>query len=122
MQPTVTGRTTSRAVIALLAALFLGGCASAGGGPEPPYATVVVENDNIATVNIYAVRNGSRFRLGTVTGLATQEFELRRHMLGSAGDLRLVIDPIGSQRNYLTQSSIVNEGDVIELRVSSFLR
>lgn len=121
MQPIVTGRTTSRAVIALLAALFLGGCASAGGA-EPPYATVVVENDNTATVNIYAVRNGSRFRLGTVTGLATQEFQLRRHMLGSAGDLRLVIDPIGSQRNYPTQSIIVDEGDVIELRVSSFLR
>lgn len=122
MQPIVTGRTTSRAVIALLAALSLGGCASAGGGPESPYAIVVVENDNTATVNIYAIRNGSRFRLGTVAGLATQEFELRRHMMGSAGDLQLLIDPIGSPRNYPTQSIIVDEGDVIELRVSSFLR
>ena len=122
MRTPVLERRTRTTLLALVAALLLGGCASIAGEPEPAYATLVVENDNTSTVNVYALRSGSRFRLGTVTGLGTEEFPLRRHMLGTAGDLQLLIDPIGSRRNYPSQRIVVSEGDVIELRVSSFLR
>lgn len=106
----------------LAAALTVGGCAAMQGDPEPTYATLVVENDSPMTVNVYSLRTGQRLRIGQVFGLRTGEFSLRRSELGAGGDLQLLIDPIGSNRNYPSQSIIVYEGDIIELQVSNFIR
>lgn len=107
----------------LLALLAVSGCAAMGqGGREPAYATLLVNNDSPMTVNVYTLRSGQRMRLGQVSGLRRQEFDLRRSMLGAGGDLRLLIDPIGSSVNYPSQSITVFEGDIIELRVSNFIR
>lgn len=103
-------------------------CASGGAeedgqaGPVSDYATLVVENDNTSTVTIYAIRSGTRQRIGTVTGLRTERFEIRRSMLTGGGELNVAIDPLGSNRIYTAQPIFVNEGDVIEVTVSSFLR
>lgn len=110
------------AVMGLLALLSaVAGCASTDSGGAP-YATVVVINDATATVNVYALRQGSRMRLGTVTSLGRAEFALRRTMLDGLNELQLLIDPIGSRRAYPAHSITVEEGDVIELRVSAFIR
>lgn len=116
--------------ILVIAAGVLGGCASAGGedgerdpSDDQPYATVVVENDGTSTVTIHALRSGgTRMRLGQVTGLSRAEFPLRRHMLRGGGQLQMEIDPVGSARSYPTHPLSINEGDVIRLVVSSFIR
>ena len=100
----------------------LGGCAAMGTVSGEPYATIIVENDATMTVNIYALRQGTRLRLGQITGLKQREFPLRRSMVGGGGQLQLLIDPVGSPQNYPSQSILINEGDVIELQVSSFIR
>lgn len=118
-------RGTRIAVLAGLLALATAtsACALLRSTPaEAALATLVIENDASLTVTAYAVRQGTRFRLGTVPGLTTREFEVRRHMLESAGLLRVMVDPIGSTRRYVSQSIMVNEGDVIELQVSGMIR
>lgn len=116
--------------ILVIGAGALAGCASTGGADGErdgaagqPYATVVVENDGTSTVTIYALRSGgTRMRLGQVTGLGQGEFPLRRHMLRAGSQLQLEIDPVGSSRSYPTHTISVNEGDVLRLVVSSFIR
>lgn len=115
--------------ILIVAASALAGCASGGeagerdGADSQRYATVVVENDGTATVTIHALRSGgTRMRLGQVTALSRGEFRVRRHMLSSGSQLQLEIDPVGSPQRFPTNSITVNEGDVIRLVVSSFIR
>jgi hypothetical protein len=91
-------------------------------GAAEPLATLVVDNDNPMQVNIFAMRNGTRIRVGTVPGITTREFDLRHDMVGPAGQLRLVIDPVGSPRTYPADPIVVREGDVIELRVGAVIR
>ncbi len=116
------------AAFAALALLPLGvACASGGedgydAGPRAHYATLIVENDNTSNVTVYALRSGTRQRMGTVTGLSTERFEIRRTMLSGGGELNVGIDPLGSNRMYTAYPIYVSEGDVIEVTVSSFLR
>lgn len=113
---------------ALVLVLVVGACATTGSHLDGDietrsgFATLVIENDNPSTVTVYALRNGSRQRIGTVTGLSSQQFTIRRNMLGTDGELRVGVDPVGSSRLYTAQPILVTEGDTIELTVSSFLR
>jgi hypothetical protein len=109
------------ALVTLLILILAPGCATLG-DPPGPVGTLVVENDNPMQVNIFAARNGMRIRVGTVTGVSTQEFDLRQDMLTGAGELRLLIEPVGSTRTYPATPITVRQGDVIELRVSSVIR
>lgn len=107
----------------LLTILAVGGCASTGGGETESFATVVIHNDATTTVTIYALRHGgARIRLGQINGLSRAEFPLRRHMLSGGGRLQLLIDPLGSRQSYPSNEIAVNQGDVIQLTVSSFIR
>lgn len=112
----------ARFLAVILATAALAGCASTGAADREPYATLIVENDNTMAVNVFALRGATRTRLGTVTGLGQEEFSLRIGMLSGGNQLRLLIAPIGSPIDYPSQSIMVYEGDVLELRVSSFLR
>jgi hypothetical protein len=117
----LAGRRSAALLVLALAAVA--GCAGVSPGPrEPAYATLVVNNDSPMTVNIYTLRSGQRLRLGQVSGLRSVEFGLRRSLLGAGGDLQVLIDPVGSSMNYPSQAITVFEGDIIELRVSSFIR
>lgn len=92
-------------------------------GPErTDYAALVVENDNTSTVTVYAVRSGTRQRIGTLPGLRTERFEIRRSMLSGGGELRIAVSLLGSTRVYTGQPIYINEGDVLEVTISSFLR
>lgn len=123
--PTLTRRLAAFAALLLLP--LTAACASGGedgydAGPLGHYATLIVENDNTSNVTVYALRSGTRQRMGTVTGLSTERLEIRRTMLSGAGELNVGIDPLGSNRMYTAYPIYVSEGDVIEVTVSSFLR
>jgi hypothetical protein len=113
-------RHAARPLGVLLIAL-LSACAPLEQGAEP-FATLVIENDSAMHVNIHAVRHGSRLRIGMVPGVSTRDFPIRNDMLGPAGELNLVIDPIGSTRTYPAMPIHVNRGDTIELRVGAVIR
>ena len=101
----------------------LGGCASTGRGPASgPFAELVIQNDNSRIVTVYAVRSGTRMRLGTVSGVSTVTFDLRRDMLESDGRLRVLVEPLGSTSRYFSDPIFVAEGEIVELVVSSLVR
>ena len=119
-------RTLTPLVLSILLLVGIGGCASTGGGgadgADGAFATLVIENDNPRIVNVTALRGGTRYRLGTVSALSTQELEIDRHMIDSTGQLQLLIQPLGSGNVYRGQPILVSEGDVIELSVSTMIR
>src|SRR5947207_15301605 len=53
-----------------------------------------VVNDNYNDIDVYAVRNGERTRVGTVTGNSSQSFTLDRSLFPT-NDVTLVAVPIG---------------------------
>ena len=121
---TMTTRTRMlrAAGIAFVATVLATGCVTTGQSANPDFARVVIENDSPRTVVIYAIRQSSRFRVGRVAGLSREEFAIKRHMLYNATYLRLIIDPVGGQQTYATDNIVVEEGEVVSLRVSSFIR
>jgi hypothetical protein len=102
-----------------------GACATGGGSgryiaTRAEGATLEVHNDHLQDVNIYAVRAGTRFRLGTVLSNTTETFTVPPAML-MPGDFRLLADPIGSARTFLTDPLLVQPGQVIEFNVQNYL-
>jgi hypothetical protein len=113
-------RRGSSLAMAVALAAVTGACASvaenrAGNafvGDTP--STVVVSNDNWHDMRVYAVRNGSRVRLGTVTSMARETFKLPESLLGGAGELQLQADPIGASTGYRSPPLLVRSGQQVE--------
>lgn len=113
----------TRRLLILTATLVLAGCASSSQGERDRYATLVVENDSTLTVNIYSVRGGGRgVRLEQVAALRTIRIPVRRHMVSTSGQFQVLIDPVGSPRNYTSDIIVIDEGDEVRLRVSALIR
>ncbi|HEV2735691.1 MAG TPA: hypothetical protein VGV85_12675 [Longimicrobiaceae bacterium] len=119
--------------VAVLSVVVLGGaCAPAargGGSPAPemyPEAeappTVRVTNHNWSNMTVYAVRGGTRIRLGMVTSMATQVFRLPGAILNGAGGVRLLADPIGGTEQFLTPAVQVSRGDEVKLEIHNQLQ
>jgi hypothetical protein len=120
----------AKAGAALLAACVLcGGCAQKNTGPadvndvngSDGAPVLVVENNKWLDVNVYAVRNGTRHRLGTVTSLQTARFRLPSWVTTGASDMRLLIDPVGSEQVHLTEPILLTEGSRIVFKVADYL-
>jgi hypothetical protein len=108
-----------------LAALALGmACrgpaAPQAAAPSRQPAVVHVTNDNWMDVGIYAVRDGVRSYLGSVTTCDTASFRIPWAIIGP-GELQLQADPIGGLAVYTTDRIFVREGTHIELRVANVL-
>lgn len=79
---------------------------------------LTVQNDNWLDVVVYAVNGSTKFRLGSVTGISSGSFRLSAG-LSPTGSVRLLVDPIGASKGYLTDAITIAPGQRIELRVSS---
>lgn len=118
---------TSTLAAAAAAILTLGACASGGGNGAAPAdrsshmreATVVVQNQNWQDVVVYVVQSGHRMRLGMVTAMTTSKFRLPQRFLGSASDIRLLADPIGSTQGYQTEGLRVLAGQQVAFNVQN---
>ncbi|HEX7120502.1 MAG TPA: hypothetical protein VF212_17045 [Longimicrobiales bacterium] len=121
------GRRRRAARLAILGALVAAGACGGGrvdGGdgalPAPRGAiTVAAENNHWNDVTVYAVRDGTRFRLGTVTAMNRGSFTVPA-AAAAAGEVRLLLDPIGGSA-YLTEPVLVRPGQVIELSIENHL-
>lgn len=116
-------RTLSAAVAALAA---LGACAPSGqqpGQPVPAHtSTVRVTNQNWSDMTVYVVQNGSRVRLGMVTSMSTSTFRLPAAASRGVASVRIVADPIGSNRGFTSDALQVYPGQQVALMVQNSLQ
>ena len=112
---------TTAIVVILTATLACGGKRA----PEPSAveaegdALLTVRNDHWLDITIYAIRGGSRYRLGMVPGLKTETLHLKNSVLAGSGTLRFLLEPIGSTRTHLTESIPIGANASIELNIRS---
>ena len=77
---------------------------------------LVVTNANWADVTVYSARGATRSRIGFVTALSTRTLLIPRSAMPD-GTFRLLLDPVGSNKAYLTESIAVSRGQQVELTV-----
>ena len=97
-------------------------CATSGGSeeerPSSDGIAVQVRNDHQLDVVVYAVSGPQRFRLGTVTGHQEGVLQIPTGFASGVGStLRLLLDPVGSRDQHLTQSIPARRGDRIFLEI-----
>ncbi len=117
------------AILVMLAAMLSSGCAgrarqSQSGSqpaPEPP-VTIVMENRNWATVNVFAVRDGSWARLGLVPTNGRERAVLPRWAMSGTGFVQLKVEAVGSRETYLTDPIMITWGQQLVLYVQPAMR
>jgi hypothetical protein len=101
-----------------LSVLAACGGRSADVSPEPAGpAMLQVENQGFSDMVIYALNGAQRVRLGTATGHATRTFTIPRYLVGGAGPLRFLADPIGGNRTPVSEEMTVQPGDLVTLTI-----
>ncbi len=119
----------ARALAWMVTALAITACASTadsgleGAAPAAPYrsTTVRVQNNNWQDVNVYVLRSGSRFRLGTVPSVTERTFRLPSGLDTGGSDVELLADPIGSTRTHATGPILFSPGDQIVWKIENHL-
>ena len=110
----------ARRVVAGAAALgLIAACGSGRMARErvaPQWTYLIVTNTNWADVTIFSVRGMTRSRIGFISSLSTRTFLVPRSDMPD-GTVRLLLDPLGSDRAYLTESIAVGPGQHVELTV-----
>jgi hypothetical protein len=66
---------------------------------------------------VYAVNGGQRIRLGLVTGNSTQTLSIPRQLIGRAGTIQFLADPVGGNRSPVSEEMTVNPGDIVTLTI-----
>ena len=117
-----------------LAALALGGCASGKAASEPASGavdlnsgrrtqgdrtTVVVDNQNLNEMTIYAYQGTQRFRLGRAKSSGRTELRIPPSMISGVVQMRFFAQPVvtGGQRSYLSEMIHVQPGDQVDFLI-----
>jgi hypothetical protein len=110
---------------ALLGAPMAQGCRSSNtydaNNPQPDVVYLVVKNDNLLDMDVYALSSGLPTRIGTVTGLSTARFALQPTLYGTI-DFRIIATPIGGNGRASSGQLIVQPGQTIDFTIGSSLR
>ena len=86
----------------------------------PNAATFVdVDNQGFVDMNIYAISQGQRVRLGTAIGSKVTRFKLPAYLVTILTPLRFLADPIGGNRTPVSEEITVSPGDNIRLTIPS---
>jgi hypothetical protein len=134
----VLGSIDSRAIwgIALVGQAVVGGCArgqkqsapapaagtvdlNSSGGRTNDKTTVVVDNQNLNEMTIYAYQGTQRLRLGRVRGSATTELQIPTSIVSGLVQMRFYAEPMvtGGQRAYLSEMIPVQPGDQVDFLI-----
>jgi len=112
----MASRLTFTAVLVL--ASGCGGGADPDAAPDPrPAAVVRVTNQNWQDVDVFIVQSGIRQRLGMVAAMGTARYTVPRRFNAAANAIRLMVDPVGGTRGYLSQAVLVRPGQEVDLRI-----
>jgi len=122
--PTIRAGTALAALLFVAPACFWHRKAAREAALDVPEAEIAlrVTNHNFLDVTVYALHNGQRTRVGTVTGSSAQVFYLPARLLGLGREIQLLGDPIGSTDFALTETLIVQPGQYIEWTLETDLR
>jgi hypothetical protein len=112
-----------RNILIAATAAMLGACAPAAeqaelGSPERG-TTLIVQNNNWLDMVIYVVQGSQRARLGSVNSMTTSRFRITDSLAGGFGQLRLVADPIGSNRSFALPMINVVPGSEVQVRLEN---
>jgi hypothetical protein len=114
------------AFLAVAAATLLTACSSATyptreTARQSAGTQIQVSNHNWMDMTVYAIRNGSRIRIGNVTSGASARFSLPRGFDLSAGALRLEADPVGSSETFVSEPMAVEVGTVVNWTIENHI-
>jgi hypothetical protein len=85
---------------------------------EPvPKTYLKVENQAFLDMNVYVYRSSQRIRLGTVNGNSTMRMVIPANLLFGSTPLRFQADPIGGNRQSISQEISVSPGDEVVLTI-----
>lgn len=127
MKRVMNRRWLGRTLVIAGLGLGAGGCAADRVGAPMvetlSEAVVRVENRNWADVTVRVARAGgsSSQRLGTVTSMQTARLTIPQALLGGPGRVRLIADPIGGARPFVTEPISVRPGQTIEFTLEGRL-
>ncbi len=105
----------------LLSELDLVGAEIVTVGREWTTTTISVTNRNWQDVRIYLVRSRARYRLGTVTSMNAQVFEIPQNRLPTGAVIQVLAEVIGSSEHVATEEVRVQPGLVIEWVIGNVL-
>ena len=111
----------AKSLAAALAAVVAGSIAcggtrtNTGALPNTHDAFLVVTNDYLLDVNVYALRSGVRQRLGTVRGMKTDTLNVGQ--IAAGGQVRLLAEPVATNERHVSDAITVGPGDWIEFTV-----
>lgn len=120
----------TRPLTLALAALTLAGCAVIPGdrthaqraAPAPTADPILeVRNDHLLSIRVFTFWSGSRYFLGEVQPEQTASFRIPRELVG-AGQLQLLVDPIGSANEYTTDPIELGDRRLVRWHVRTYLR
>lgn len=107
--------------VVLALALVLAACGGRSPLDDPdPESPTILEVDNRASqdMTIYVIREGGqRQRLGTATSHSRTELRIPDRILFGVTSLRFQADPIGSNRNPVSESVTVVPGDTVVMEI-----
>jgi hypothetical protein len=113
-------RTRRGILMTAVACLALAGACARNNNPddaaEPiPPAKLRVENQAFLDHNIYVYRSSQRIRLGTANGNSTTLMTIPPNLIFGATPLRFEANPIGGNRQSVSQEITVSPGDEVTL-------
>ena len=82
---------------------------------------LVVKNESINEMDVYAVAEGIATRVGTVSGLATKGFSIDQSFF-QGSDTRVVAAPVGGNGRASTGPIVVGRGQTIDFTIRTTLR
>src|ERR1051325_10825270 len=107
-------KTTRRQFLAA-AALIVSACYSRNTQQQvnQPAATLEVDNQGVLDMTVYVMRGAERVRLGIAGALRKTDLPIPSDMIFGASTLRFIGDPIGSNRNSVSDQITVSPGDTV---------
>jgi hypothetical protein len=89
------------------------------GQRNPDRTTVVVDNQNLNEMTIYAYQGTHRMRLGRARATSTTELHIPSSMLSGVVQMRFYAEPMvtGGQRAYISEMIPVQPGDQVDFLI-----
>jgi len=106
------GMTRRGFAIAML--VMLSACMASVGAKRDQAPTVVeVDNQGVLDMTVYVMRGAERVRLGIAGGLKKTALTLPTSIVFGPTTLRFIADPIGANRNSVSDEITVSAGDTV---------
>jgi hypothetical protein len=92
---------------------------NSSGGRTNDKTTVLVDNQNLNEMTIYAYQGTQRMRLGRVRASATTVLQIPASMISGVVQMRFFAEPMvtGGQRAYLSETIPVQPGDRVDFLI-----